>query len=66
MVNTVGTFNVIRLAVGLMGENEPDQDGQRGGNTNTITQFKIIRLTLDLVFPEGSVLRHFYLGFSSA
>jgi hypothetical protein len=30
MVNTVGTFNVIRLAVGLMGQNEPDQDGQRG------------------------------------
>jgi 3-hydroxyacyl-CoA dehydrogenase/3-hydroxy-2-methylbutyryl-CoA dehydrogenase len=30
MVNTVGTFNVIRLAVGLMGQNQPDEDGQRG------------------------------------
>jgi len=35
MVNTVGTFNVIRLAVGLMGQNEPDQDGQRGVVVNT-------------------------------
>jgi 3-hydroxyacyl-CoA dehydrogenase/3-hydroxy-2-methylbutyryl-CoA dehydrogenase len=31
MVNTIGTFNVIRLAVGLMGEKEADSDGQRGG-----------------------------------
>ncbi|XP_068083213.1 3-hydroxyacyl-CoA dehydrogenase type-2 [Anabrus simplex] len=30
MVNTCGTFNVIRLAVGLVGENEPDENGQRG------------------------------------
>jgi len=35
MVNTVGTFNVIRLAVGLMGENEPDSDNQRGVIINT-------------------------------
>jgi 3-hydroxyacyl-CoA dehydrogenase/3-hydroxy-2-methylbutyryl-CoA dehydrogenase len=35
MVNTVGTFNVIRLAAGLMGQNEPDQDGQRGVIVNT-------------------------------
>lgn len=35
MVNTVGTFNVIRLAVGLMGSNEPDADGQRGVVINT-------------------------------
>lgn len=35
MVNTVGTFNVIRLSAGLMGENEPNQDGQRGVIVNT-------------------------------
>lgn len=29
-VNTIGTFNVTRLAVGLIGENPPDEDGQRG------------------------------------
>ncbi|KAF8782571.1 3-hydroxyacyl-CoA dehydrogenase type-2 like protein [Argiope bruennichi] len=29
-VNTVGTFNTIRLAAGLMAKNEPDDDGQRG------------------------------------
>lgn len=29
-VNTVGSFNVARLAVGLMGENSPDENGQRG------------------------------------
>ena len=36
MVNTVGTFNVIRLAVGLMGANPADEaDGQRGLIINT-------------------------------
>ncbi|KDR12703.1 3-hydroxyacyl-CoA dehydrogenase type-2 [Zootermopsis nevadensis] len=35
MVNTVGTFNVIRLTAGLMGENEPNQDGERGVIINT-------------------------------
>lgn len=34
-VNTVGTFNVIRLASGLMGLNEPNIDGQRGVIINT-------------------------------
>lgn len=34
-VNTVGTFNVIRLSAGLMGENEPNKDGQRGVIVNT-------------------------------
>ena len=34
-VNVVGTFNVIRLAVGLMGANEPDDDNQRGVVINT-------------------------------
>ncbi|XP_074644151.1 3-hydroxyacyl-CoA dehydrogenase type-2-like [Tubulanus polymorphus] len=34
-VNTVGTFNVIRLAAGLMGKNEPNVDGQRGVIVNT-------------------------------
>ncbi|KAG5314572.1 HCD2 dehydrogenase, partial [Acromyrmex insinuator] len=29
-VNTTGTFNVIRLSVGLMIENSPNQNGQRG------------------------------------
>lgn len=35
MVNTVGTFNVIRLAVELMSQNEPNEDGQRGVIVNT-------------------------------
>ncbi|KAJ8944132.1 hypothetical protein NQ318_013316 [Aromia moschata] len=35
MVNTVGTFNVIRLSVGLIGENEPDANGERGVVINT-------------------------------
>lgn len=34
-MNTVGTFNVSRLAVGLIGKNEPDADGQRGVVINT-------------------------------
>ena len=34
-VNAVGTFNVIRLAVGAMGENEPTADGERGVIVNT-------------------------------
>ncbi|CAG9131051.1 unnamed protein product [Plutella xylostella] len=33
--NTVGTFNVIRLAVGLIGKNQPSEDGQRGVIVNT-------------------------------
>ena len=28
LVNTCGTFNVTRLAVGVMGKNEPDSDNQ--------------------------------------
>ncbi|XP_064489331.1 3-hydroxyacyl-CoA dehydrogenase type-2-like [Ornithodoros turicata] len=35
MVNTVGTFNVVRLAVGLIGKNEPGPDGRRGVVINT-------------------------------
>lgn len=35
MVNTVGSFNVIRLSVGLMGKNTPNEDGQRGVVINT-------------------------------
>jgi len=34
-VNAIGTFNVCRLAVGLMGKNEPDKDGLRGVIVNT-------------------------------
>ncbi|KAF2358924.1 Short-chain dehydrogenase/reductase SDR [Trinorchestia longiramus] len=34
-VNAVGTFNVIRLAAGLMHENTPNADGQRGVIVNT-------------------------------
>ncbi|KAG8038046.1 hypothetical protein G9C98_006371 [Cotesia typhae] len=34
-VNTIGTFNVIRLSVGLMGDNTPNADGQRGVIINT-------------------------------
>lgn len=34
-VNTIGSFNVIRLSAGLMGQNEPNQDGQRGVIINT-------------------------------
>lgn len=34
-MNTVGTFNVIRLGVGLIGENEPQENGERGVVVNT-------------------------------
>ncbi|CAH2035158.1 unnamed protein product, partial [Iphiclides podalirius] len=34
-VNLMGTFNVIRLAAGLIGKNAPDVDGQRGVIINT-------------------------------
>ncbi|XP_058834245.1 3-hydroxyacyl-CoA dehydrogenase type-2-like [Topomyia yanbarensis] len=34
-VNTVGTFNVIRLVAGLMAKNAPNADGQRGVIVNT-------------------------------
>jgi len=34
-VNAVGTFNVSRLSVGLMGDNQPNKDGQRGVIVNT-------------------------------
>ncbi|XP_063547642.1 3-hydroxyacyl-CoA dehydrogenase type-2 [Cydia strobilella] len=34
-VNLVGTFNVIRLAAGMIGRNAPDADGQRGVIVNT-------------------------------
>ncbi|GFS86117.1 3-hydroxyacyl-CoA dehydrogenase type-2, partial [Nephila pilipes] len=44
-VNTVGTFNVTRLAVGLMEKNQPDDDGQKG---------VIVNLTSIHAF-EGSV-----------
>lgn len=35
MVNTVGSFNVIRLGAALMGANEIDENGQRGLMINT-------------------------------
>ncbi|KAJ2947218.1 hypothetical protein O0L34_g16927 [Tuta absoluta] len=34
-VNTIGTFNAIRLAAAVIGKNEPDSDGQRGVIVNT-------------------------------
>lgn len=34
-VNTIGSFNVIRLGVGLIGENEPRENGERGVVINT-------------------------------
>lgn len=34
-VNTIGTFNVLRLGVGLIGKNQPDGNGQRGVVINT-------------------------------
>lgn len=34
-MNAIGTFNVTRLAAAAMGENEPDEHGQRGVVVNT-------------------------------
>ncbi len=34
-MNAGGTFNVIRLACGLIGDNQPDANGQRGVIINT-------------------------------
>jgi 3-hydroxyacyl-CoA dehydrogenase / 3-hydroxy-2-methylbutyryl-CoA dehydrogenase len=41
-VNTIGNFNVIRLSAGLIGQNEPKEDGQRGViiNTSSISGFE--------------------------
>ncbi|XP_005103671.1 3-hydroxyacyl-CoA dehydrogenase type-2 [Aplysia californica] len=41
-VNAVGTFNVIRLSAGVIGENEPNEDGQRGViiNTSSVAAFE--------------------------
>ena len=35
MFFNLGTFNVIRLSVGLIGKNDPDMDGHRGVIINT-------------------------------
>ena len=35
LVNTIGTFNVIRLSAGVIGQNKPNDDGQRGVIVNT-------------------------------
>jgi NAD(P)-dependent dehydrogenase (short-subunit alcohol dehydrogenase family) len=34
-VNAIGTFNVSRLAAGLIGKNQPSEDGERGVIINT-------------------------------
>lgn len=34
-VNVIGSFNVLRLAAGMMGKNIPDENGQRGVIINT-------------------------------
>ncbi len=34
-MNALGTFNAPRLVAAAMGENEPDEDGQRGVVVNT-------------------------------
>lgn len=34
-MNTIGTFNVIRLGVGLIGDNQPGENGERGVIVNT-------------------------------
>jgi 3-hydroxyacyl-CoA dehydrogenase / 3-hydroxy-2-methylbutyryl-CoA dehydrogenase len=41
-VNTIGTFNVARLAAGLIGKNEPNKDGQRGVIINTASVSEIM------------------------
>ncbi|XP_023242324.1 3-hydroxyacyl-CoA dehydrogenase type-2-like [Centruroides sculpturatus] len=40
-VNVIGTFNILRLAAGMMGKNTPDTNGQRGLiiNTSSICAF---------------------------
>jgi NAD(P)-dependent dehydrogenase (short-subunit alcohol dehydrogenase family) len=44
-VNLVGTFNVLRLVAAAMGENSPDEDGERGA----------ILLTASIAAYEGQV-----------
>ena len=60
MVNTVGTFNVIRLAAGLIGENQPNTDGQRGViiNTASIAAFDGQMGTSCLFGKQGSNCRN--------
>ncbi|XP_061727125.1 3-hydroxyacyl-CoA dehydrogenase type-2-like isoform X2 [Cydia pomonella] len=47
-INTIGTFNVTRLAVGLMGQNKPNEQGQRGVVVNTAST----------IAYEGDIGRH--------
>ena len=79
-MNTGGTFNVCRLAVGLMGKNEPNADGQRGVivNTASIAAFDgqmgqcayaaskgaVVSLTLPMARDLASQVRRFRSGIS--
>lgn len=58
MVNTVGTFNVIRLAVGLMGRNRPDEDGQKGViiNTASVAAFEGQRGQVAYAASKGGIV----------
>ncbi|KAF8782576.1 3-hydroxyacyl-CoA dehydrogenase type-2 like protein [Argiope bruennichi] len=59
-VNTIGTFNVIRQAVGLMGKNAPDEDGQKGVviNTASVAAFEGQRGQVAYSASKGGIVRH--------
>ena len=44
MVNTCGTFNVIRQAVGLIGKNEPDSDNQVSQTAKLLCTARMLNL----------------------
>ncbi|KAJ8944133.1 hypothetical protein NQ318_013317, partial [Aromia moschata] len=58
MVNTIGTFNVIRLSVGLIGENEPDANGERGVviNTASIAAFEGLTAVAAYSASKGGIV----------
>lgn len=57
-VNLIGTFNVIRLAAGMIGKNAADANGQRGViiNTASIAAFDgQVNMCFHFLIPEKFV-----------
>lgn len=70
-LNTIGTFNVIRLSIALMAANEPDEnnmrgvivnavhsaafDGQDGETANAASNAAIVGMTLPIAREIGSI-----------
>lgn len=61
-VNLIGTFNVIRLAAGMIGKNAPDADGQRGVIINTASVAAFDGQVCKPIYSFSSkILQSFYI-----